>query len=118
MIMTIEELNSLPLNHKSRDMLILLGEKPDPNIPYCIQLALWGLKRLNLEVEEGVKEFIHAMPSWRPSRFMNFFMLPSENIKGDIHWEDATSPEELVYAIITYIEDKIAHHFPFYFSVE
>jgi len=116
--MTIEELNNLPLNMRSREMLILLGQKPDPTILYCIQLAIWGLEKLNLEIEEGIKEFIMAMPSWPPSRLMNFFMLPLEDEKRYVLWEDFTSPEELALAIINYMEDKIAFHFPFCFSVE
>jgi|GEM_PF-6720047 len=58
------------------------------------------------------------MPSWRSSRIINFFMLTLENDKSDFHWEEILSPEEFVCAIINYIEEKIALHFPFCFSVK
>ncbi len=115
---TIEELNKLPLNERSREMLIKVGEAPIPSCLYCVQLAIWGMSMNSLYVEEGVKEFINAMPSWSATRLMNFFMLPFGGEDQDFSWEDTKTPEELAIAIINHIENKVITHFPFYMSAE
>lgn len=115
---TIEELNSLPLNEKAKKMLVLVGEEPKPESIYCVQLAIWGITKNHIEVEEGIKEFILAMSTWSPARLMNFFMLPYNDIDREIDWDNMETPKELACAIINFIEEKIAIHFPFYFSVE
>ncbi|MCX8111376.1 MAG: hypothetical protein N3D15_09040 [Syntrophorhabdaceae bacterium] len=115
---TLEELNNLPLNNKSREMLICAGEEPDSSCLYCVQLAIWGIDKIDMEVEHGIKEFIYAMPKWREARLMNFFMLPLDGSESDFNWEDASTPEGLAEAIIKFIEDKITIHFPFYLSAE
>lgn len=114
---TIDDLNDSPLNKRAKEMLILAGEEPDPDSLYCIQLALWGITKKNMDIEEGIKEFINAMTTWRPSRLMNFFMLPYDD-GMDFDLEHFSTPEALARAIIDYIEDKITTHFPFNFTAE
>ncbi len=115
---TIEELNRLPLNNRSREMLIEAGEEPISSCLYCVQLAIWGITKKGIDTEEGVKEFIRAMPGWRETRLVNFFMLPFEDNKSDFNWEGTSTPEELAEAIINHIEYKVVTHFPFYLSAE
>jgi len=115
---TLKELNDLPLNNKSKEMLICLGEEPDSKSLYCIQLAIWGITKKNMDVEQGIKEFIFAMPEWREARLINFFMLPLEDDGSGFNWEDTSTPEELAEAIINHIEYKVTTHFPFHFNAE
>lgn len=115
---TLKELNDLPLNSKSKEMLINVGEEPDSSILYCVQLAIWGITKKNIDVEQGIKEFIYAMPQWREARLINFFMLPIEDDGSDFLWEDLSTPEELAEAIINHIEYKVTTHFPFHFHAE
>lgn len=115
---TVEELNTLPINERAKEMLIMAGEKPDSGSLYCVQLAIWGIEKKNMDTEDGIKEFINAMTTWRASRLMNFFMLPYEKEEKSFNWEEKKTPEELARTIIEYIEYKIAIHFPLYFAAD
>jgi hypothetical protein len=114
----MEKLNKLPVNRKAKEMLKKAGEKPDPLSPYFAQLALWGIEKGKIEVENTVTETVKAMLAWRPARIANFLML-AETKEGfsPEGFEKVNNPVELAKIILDDIENRLMAHFPWYQSL-
>jgi hypothetical protein len=114
----MKRLNRLPVSQKAKEMLEKAGERPDPMSPYIAQLALWGIEKGKIEVEDIVAETVKAMLTWRPARIRNFLIL-GENEGGfsSEGFEKANKPVELAQLILNDIEDKLMIHFPWYHSL-
>jgi hypothetical protein len=114
----IETLNMMPINEKAKQLLDLVGSKPDPASLYFIQLAKWGYEAGGIEVEASLSETIEAMLSWSPVRIANFFMMDrrgnSYNPQG---WQEAEDPLDFALILLDDVEEKMLIHFPWYGSI-
>lgn len=117
--MTLEDLNSHPVNQKARLMLEEMGEQPDLTCLHSVQLALWGIERGSLEAEPMLSETVSAMVGWSPERLVNFLLpgKPDAQISPP-DWERASGPLSLARCIIEEIDEKMMAHFPWYGQLE
>jgi hypothetical protein len=117
--MTLEDLNSHPVNQKARRMLEEIGEQPDPTSLHCVQLALWGIEKRGLEAQPMLAETTSAMAGWSPERLVNFLLpgRPDAQISPP-GWESASEPLSLARCILEEIEEKMMAHFPWYGHLE
>jgi hypothetical protein len=117
--MTLEDLNSHPVNQKARRMLEEIGELPDPTSLHCVQLALWGIEKGGLEAQPMLAETVSAMAGWSPERLVNFLLpgRPDAQISPP-GWESASEPLSLARCILEEIEEKMMAHFPWYGHLE
>jgi hypothetical protein len=115
----IERLNSFPVNRKAEIMLRTLELTPESTCLYTVQLALWGIEKAGLHVENSVAETVRAMTTWTVARLVNFLMLSGESeVYSPAGWEGAQTPEQLASVILESIEGKMMIHFPWCFSAE
>jgi hypothetical protein len=114
----IDWLNSLPVNIKSKEMLIAAGQKPDPASLYSVQLAKWSIEKGMIEAESSVVETVEAMMTWRPARLANFFIIGADGAHNPEGWENALTPVGLANTILNEIEARMMLHFPWYSSLE
>ena len=117
--MTLEDLNSHPVNQKARHMLEEIGEQPDPTCLHSVQLALWGIEKGSIEAEPMLVETVSAMVGWSPERLVNFLLpgRPAAQVSPP-GWERAAEPLSLARCIVEEIEEKMMAHFPWYGHLE
>ena len=112
------EINRWPISEAACTMLRELGETPDPEVPYILQLASWALSTGAVEMENDVVETVNAMITWRYERLMNFLMLREEGQTYEPPgWSEASGDAAALAAVIlTDLEQKMVTHFPWYRS--
>lgn len=119
-MLSIREINKMPVNCAAARMVRLLGREPNPEQPHCFELVLWhlGEGKDDLEVDGSVVETLRAMVAWLPQRIMNFLqLLPGQEYDPE-GWTEARTPVELAKVVLKDIEEKIYDHFPWYGSFE
>jgi len=53
--------NQEPLNVKAREFLKQVGESPEPDGLYCLQLALWGLTKGKVAYDPEIMDSIYLL---------------------------------------------------------
>ena len=114
----IRSLNRQRMGAKAGAMLHEVGESPDENCLYLVQLAIWGIEHAGLETESVVVETIRAMSEWTSSRSLNLFQ-PEEGCEISLDgWEGAATPRDLAEIIVRGIEERVFRTFPVYLAAD
>jgi hypothetical protein len=79
--------NLEPLNQRAKTYLLEVKEFPEPCYLYCLQLALWGLEKGDLDIDSRIKESLPIMlVDWEPGKTM-------ELLEGRLMYSD--DPDEI-----------------------
>jgi hypothetical protein len=114
----MEQLNTMPINRRAKEVLQEINEKPCDGTFYCVQLVISVLNRGVIEAEEDLVQTVQAMAAWRPERIMNFLMIAPGTEYDPQGWQKAEDYRELAKSILDDIEEKMVRHFPWYRSGE
>jgi hypothetical protein len=112
----MEHLNMMPINQRAKGALQEIGEEPNAESLYCVQLVISALNRGRIEAEVDLTETANAMMTWRPERIINFFMIAPGTEYDPKGWQEAKDYRELAKIILDDIEEKMVRHFPWYRS--
>jgi len=102
--------NGHPVSRLCRKALIGLGQDPDPNALYLLQLMEWAFGTGEVKDRSGAVEgTLREMRSWEPRSVVEFVAgnngsrslpLPRENL----------APRELAYYLLLLLQASIAEH--------
>jgi hypothetical protein len=107
--------NESKLNQEAKKALKNLGEYPEPEYLYSLQLALWGLESGKFQADDRLRNSLEAMLGWKQAKVNDLLekCLNGEP-KEPVVWERVNGEVDLAEELLLSFDDVLKDLLPGY----